>query len=137
MIVSAVASRLSLLCLCLLVTYATAESIVSPIQNLEASLAASMAQSLTVAIRSSDDCVVLVRQSQTGSASKLLARPSTGNSIERNGLILNDSPYSRTSSSSSSRWTLLSAKCFCTMTGFAADIVHLTKVLARKNDSNG
>lgn len=126
MIASAVASRLSLLCL--LMTYATAESIVSPIQNLEASLAASMAHSMTVAIRSRDDCVVLVRQTQTGSASKLLARPSTGKSVERHGLLLNDSPPSRTSSS---RWRLLSPKCLCTMTGFAADIAHVTKVLAR------
>lgn len=108
---------------------ASSSDVMSPIQNLEASLAASMAQSTTVAMKTKDDCVVLVYQSANGSTSKLLATPSKRKSFERNGLQLNPSR-------SSSRWAMLSPNSFCTMTGFSADVAHLTKVLARTVESH-
>lgn len=121
----------------LLAVHAATESVVSPIQNLEASLAASMAQSTTIAVKSEDDCVILAYQSSNDPSSKLLvrAKESVSKSFEKDGLVLCSSPDS-SFTSVSSRWRLLAPDCFCTMTGFAADVAHLTKVLAKIAESH-
>jgi 20S proteasome alpha/beta subunit len=131
-------SRLVLTWLCvLLAVHAAAESIVSPIQNLGASLAASMAQSTTIAVKSNDDCVILAYQSSSDPSSKLLVlvKEPVKESFEKNGLVLCSSPDS-SFASLLSRWRLLAPVCFCTMIGFAADVAHLTKVLAKIAESH-
>ena len=105
----------------------------SPIQNLEASLAASMAQGTTIAIKSNDGCVVLVYHSSGHGSSTLLVKPSVIKSFEMSGLPLCFPPDS---SFLSSRWRFLTPLCFCTMTGFAADAAHVTNVLAKIAESN-
>ena len=136
-ILTAFASRrfvLSWWCL-LLAIHATAESVMSPIQNLEASLAASMAQSTTIAVKSNDSCVVLAYQSSNNRASKLLAKPLLIKSFEKSGLALCSSPDS-SFSTLLSRLRFLTPLCFCTMTGFAADVSHLMNVLAKIAESH-
>lgn len=104
-------------------------SALSPVQNLEASLAASVAQSTTLAIECTDGILLLYRSPQRAT-SKLLAPLPKGVSFKRNGLKLYEVPQS------TPKWRLLAPNCFCTMTGFSADVSHLTKVLARTVESN-
>jgi 20S proteasome alpha/beta subunit len=108
---------------------AVSESI-SPIPNLEASLAASVAQSTTVAILVDDRCVLVVTRSPQSAASKLKAIPDAALSFEKHGLKL--IPLDP----SFGKWNLLAPDLFCTMTGLSADISHLTRVLAKAIESH-
>ena len=107
---------------------------VSPIKHLEASLAASSAHGTVVAVRSLQDqqeCVVLVthRPLDTTATRK---HPNVADSTqELFGLCISDEP-----GTASWRWTQFGGSCVCAMTGFAADVQHLTRVTLRQVESH-
>jgi hypothetical protein len=119
-----------------------ADKAISPIKNLESSLAASAAKSTVIAVKNFklDHVILLCTTPSEPSRSKLTVLPTPSQIFQIHGIHLNrydddDDDYD-TILSPSARWSLLSPTCFSIMTGFSPDVSHLTKVAAKYSASH-
>lgn len=122
-------NRLMMATLSLLVPFCASNTLWSPILDLEASVAASVAHGTTVAV-CINECVVVLTRTATSKASSMVAAEEQEASFEKFGLKLFDLP------SASSRHVVLGSGCFCLMTGFSPDVGHLQKVLLKSVESH-
>lgn len=112
----------------------TSGSSVSPIKHLEASLAASSAHGIVVAVRSFQDqqeCVVLVTHRPLDIVTTKTQPKDADSTQELFGLCIPDETVE-----ASWRWTQFGGSGVCAMTGFAADVQHLTRATLRQVESH-
>lgn len=135
-------------------------SAISPIQQLEPSLAASQAQGTAVAVSCKDCVVLLTRSPQSSETSFLYAQSSSESSLSSTTPSQTKSPVSNTdnetnkaetmwgiriasTSASGSNEAKLKTQCIrlgpsavCCMTGFLPDVQHLTRVASKTIESH-